>query len=358
MRILLAPLDWGLGHATRCMPLIDPLQEQGAEVILGCAGRAGALLRREYPDLPYVDLPAYRIRYGNPSLVMSMAAQLPRMLVTLRREHLVLGELVRRHHIHGVISDNRYGLYHRKVSTVLITHQLHPRIPVPLVDPIVQAVLGHWIRRYDACWIPDHAGDDSLAGALAHPPRHPQTTFLGPLSRFEAVGAGPSFRYDILCLLSGPEPQRSYLERILRPQLIDSGLRGLMVLGKPESDVSERQGNLEVRSHLLAGPLQRAMRESRLVLCRPGYSTLMDLQALGKRAVLIPTPGQTEQEYLARRLHVRGTCYSQAQAGFSLSTALSAAADFAGFSPPGPGSRDQLGAVLGGWLKEVADTIN
>ncbi len=354
MRILVAPLDWGLGHATRCLPVIAALQALGASPVLGCAGPAGVLLRSECPELPFIDLPAYAIRYPQGSMVLSIASQMPRFLWSMRREQLLLRELVRRHELSGVISDNRYGLFGENTPSVLLTHQLWPRIPHSLISPPIQAILGRWIRRFDACWVPDILEAPGLAGVLSHPARHPNTAYLGPVSRFKAMPALSGTR-DILCLLSGPEPQRSRLEELLLPQLEATGKEVLVVRGLPHRKTIDRKGKLEIHAHMRAAELNRAMAESRLILGRPGYSTIMDLKQVGGRAIFIPTPGQTEQEYLAERLHRHNICYSAPQHGFDLEAALRAEPGFSGFQPEAGGAGiKRLVNVVDSWLREIS----
>lgn len=351
-RILVAPLDWGLGHATRCVPIIEEIMRQGGEPVLGTAGRAYAYLKAEFPELELIELPSYDIRYYSGNMYWNMALQAPKLLRAAWREHRKLQRIIQRRKIDAVISDNRFGCFSSLVPSVFITHQLNIQIYSPPLRWLANR-LNHWfIRRYDACWIPDRPGADSLAGELSHPQHRVEDgsgagieLFLrsnGPLS------SGPSYRYigllsrlrpekatkkyDILALLSGPEPQRSRMEAILIRQLKALPYKVLLVQGRTEREERyQPAAHIEVVSYLNAGELQSAVNRSTLVLCRSGYSTLMDLAATGKKALLIPTPGQTEQEYLARRILELGYCPFQLQSSLNLERGIREALEYPGF---------------------------
>jgi UDP:flavonoid glycosyltransferase YjiC (YdhE family) len=339
-RILVAPLDWGLGHATRCVPLIRELQRQGAAPLIGTNSRAAAYLQAEFPDLPFVPLPAYDLRYPRENMYWNLGRQLPRLIRAVRQEHRLLQALVPRLGIQGIISDNRFGAYAPGIPCVFITHQLN--LPIGF-GPLRLAAdrLNHWfVRRYAECWIPDRAGEQSLAGRLATPPPGLNCCHLGLLSRLSPLALPPA--YDVLALLSGPEPQRTRLEEALLEQLRALPLRALVVQGKPETQYRiQAAPHLELVSFLSGGALQQALASARLIVCRSGYSSLMDLAAMGKKALLIPTPGQGEQVYLARRLHQRGICPSQTQRQLQLESGLQQAAAWPGFT-----GLDQVGEGL------------
>jgi UDP-N-acetylglucosamine transferase subunit ALG13 len=341
-RVLVCPLDWGLGHATRCIPLIRELQEQGAEVVIGAEGRPLDLLRQEFPSIEFFVFPGYRIAYpsGSSSMMLSMLRQAPSILRRIREEHRELELRIRQHSVHGIISDNRYGLWSDTVPSVFITHQVMVKCP-PLfrwAEPFTYRATGHYIKKYTSCWIPDLEGSGSLSGDLSHRyPLPPNAEFIGTLSRFRSAGEPSSPRYDILVLLSGPEPQRTLLEKKLSAQLSGmSSLRTCFVRGIPggESAVEGLEG-VTVHAHLQAEALEELIQSSSLVISRPGYSTVMDLARLGKKALFIPTPGQTEQEYLAAWYRERGLFYSEPQETVELQRAVSEAEKFTGIASAG-----------------------
>lgn len=332
-KVLIVPLDWGLGHATRDIPLIHELLNAGCEVVIAAEGKHAALLSREFPALTILPLPGYRITYSQKGLFfgLKILRQAPKIWNAVRREQAWLRKTVAEHGIHGVISDNRFGLWHASIPCVFISHQLLIKTPFGgFTERLLQRLNYRFINRYSACWVPDFASEPNLSGELAHPAVLPaNTSYLGCLSRFEQQ-EGVAQQYDLLALISGPEPQRANLEELLLAQIRQMpGIKALIVSGRPD-EASQREispGVLQV-SHLSARELNEAMLASGMVLCRSGYTTLMDLAKLDKKAILIPTPGQSEQEYLGKYLMRKGYFYSVPQSRFNLSETLNAARDF------------------------------
>ncbi len=299
-RILVAPLNWGLGHATRCLPIVRALQAQGAEVLLASDGRAGQLLQQELPELPYFELPAYAIQYSGQNMLWTMLRQMPRLGIAVMREYFALQKLIRSQKIDAVISDNRLGCFSSKVPCVFITHQLHIRAPQAWAAWLINRAHRFFIKRFQDCWVPDYATPPRLAGQLSAPIKGIQIRYLRPLSRFKTMATPP--RYDLIAVLSGPEPQRSHFEAIVREQLLAGPWRSLLVRGCPEqSDRVELSERVTCVDFLGAEALNEAMAASRVVLSRSGYSTMMDLAVLAQPAILVPTPEQSEQEYLAEQ---------------------------------------------------------
>lgn len=331
-KILVVPLDWGLGHATRDIPLIYEILNAGCDVVIAAEGKHAALLQQEFPRLTILPLPGYRIQYAQKGWFFGwkIIQQIPKILRAVRYEQRWLQETVKTHGIHAVISDNRFGLYHRDIPCVFISHQLLIKTPFGgLTERLLQQLNYRYIRRYSACWIPDYAGDNNLSGILAHPPQlPPHTTYLGCLSRFK-MREDVARLYDLLVLISGPEPQRSNLEKLILEQIKDLPLKALIVSGQPGTPRREQiTPNVLQVNHLNAQELNEAMLASDMVLSRSGYTTLMDLAKLNKKAILVPTPGQSEQVYLGRYLMEKGYFYSLPQEGFQLQQALEAAARF------------------------------
>jgi len=346
-RVLVNVMNWGLGHAARCIPLIRELQRQGAEPILASDGRAYRLLGREFPECRLLAMPSYGIRYASRHLPVHLLLQAPRFLRALAAEHRFTAQCVERYQPAAIISDNRFGCFHRRVPSVFVTHQLHLRgKPAPLRH-FANRVNRSFIRRFQQCWIPDYAGAPGLAGALSHPPLSLPTTYLGPLSRLSPVVSRRK-AYDLLVLLSGPEPQRSLLERIVLQQLSALPVRALLVQGKTEEQSRQWVGEgVEVVSHLTSRELPEVFAKSRLVLCRSGYSTLMDLAATGQRAVLVPTPGQPEQEYLGALAAARGWFMVQSQSELDMQRVLQDGSRYPGISPVPSARPDAPGEAIG-----------
>ncbi|WP_298737190.1 glycosyltransferase [uncultured Chitinophaga sp.] len=331
-KILVVPLDWGLGHATRDIPLIYELLNAGCEVLIAAEGKHAALLQQEFPQLTMLPLPGYRIQYAQKGKFFGwkIIQQIPQILRAMRYERQWLQKTVETHGIQAVISDNRFGLYHPRIPCVFISHQLLIKTPFGgFTERLLQRINYRYIRKYSACWVPDFAGDNNLSGVLAHPGKlPPHTTYLGCLSRF-SFREDVKKQYDLLVLISGPEPQRSQLEKLVLEQVKALPLRTLIVSGKPGTPLREQlTPNVLQVNHLNARELNEALLAADMVLSRSGYTTLMDLAKLNKKAILVPTPGQTEQEYLGESLMEKGYFYSVPQEGFNLAKALEAAAIF------------------------------
>jgi uncharacterized protein (TIGR00661 family) len=302
-RVLVAPLNWGLGHVTRSIPVIRQLLELGCTVILASDGEAKAMLEHEFPELVCLDLPSYQVTYPAQNMVWGMAKQTPRILRAIWKEQIKVQQIIEKERITHLISDNRYGCRSSRVPSVFITHQLHLRTPHSLVTWFANKMMRYLVRPFDQVWVPDSASlTQNLSGELSHGKIwHKSVHFIGPLSRMWPAEAPP--KYDLIMVLSGPEPQRTYLESELLGQALNLHLKCLVVRGKPLENTHYFTANhVEVVSFLTSEALNRAINESTYVVCRSGYSSIMDLAALGKRALLIPTPGQTEQEYLAKNL--------------------------------------------------------
>jgi uncharacterized protein (TIGR00661 family) len=338
-RVLIAPLDWGLGHATRCIPVIRELQSQNCEVFIAGSGDSLELLRQEFPHLKTFDLPGYRPRYpAKGSMALKMAYQLPKFWKVISAEHKAVSRLIEKENIGKLISDNRYGCWSAKIPCAFITHQSNILMPQRFgwLQHPVRRLSDHLINRFSSCWIPDFPSGHSLAGELTSFEAsgiNIERQYIGWLSRFEPSSSVIK-KYDVVAILSGPEPQRSLLENTLIAQLKFSRLtyrlvRGLPLLTNPSSME-------EVINFLPSAQLQQLIAAADLVISRSGYSTVMDMCAMQKKVVFIPTPGQTEQEYLSQRLMERGIAFFMKQNQFRLSTAINESKRFSGFSaPPG-----------------------
>ena len=301
--ILVAPLDWGLGHATRCIPIIKYLIELNCKVIIGANGKSYELLKLEFPDLTYLTLPDYGISYSvNPKfLKLKMLTQIPRIFKTIANENLWLKKAITEHGIDLVISDNRYGLHNKGVYSIFITHQLSIKAGNIMLESLLRRINYRFINRFNQCWIPDNK-EKSLAGTLSHPNKLPRNAaYIGPLSRLEKQHS--ELKYDYLILLSGPEPQRTVLENLMVAQTFLLKGRVLFVRGTPSEATLKVNENCEVLNLITTEEISGYLNRSSIILCRSGYTTIMDLIKLNKTAILIPTPGQTEQEYLATYLN-------------------------------------------------------
>ncbi len=397
--VLVCPLDWGIGHATRCVPVIKALQDQGFRVIVAADGRPYEFYRNEYPEVELIRFPGTPIRYSvfkkhdsseelrmtndelrihlrrpfgeaemstikinniannpdlqftkhqspitnhqslitnpqplipNPGMTLTMLATLPRLFHGFRTEHKYLAKLVEETGANLVISDNRYGCWHPKVTSVFITHQLNIQVPgwMRWVRPILKKFIRKSVLRFSECWIPDLEDEGGLSGRLSHcSGLPPNCQFIGPLTRFTDLQAEtpslPCPAAEIFVMLSGPEPQRTILEELIIGQLRATTYGAIIAGGRTESQLAEViDGRIHVFPHLPSVLMKHYIIQANYVICRSGYSTLMDLAALGKSAILIPTPGQTEQEYLANRLDKMNIHHAVAQKDFRLDEAI------------------------------------
>jgi len=378
--VLIAPLDWGLGHATRCIPIIKELILQGARVMVAANPAQNTLLKSEFPLIEFINIPGYNIRHKRGILLKwNLLFRIPSILNQIKRENSWLDEILQRYPIDAVISDNRYGLFHKICPCVFVTHQLQ-----------IQSGIGHsladwnnrdsqerinrksffiarwidhkilqwnysFIEKFSSCWIPDLDGDLSLAGLLSHPDKYPSVPvkYIGPLSRFYKSDRNVQTN-ELLILLSGPEPQRTDFENILFHQLKNSTINAIVVRGLPGSDltVPDIREGVQIWNHLSTDVLNELLNNSEIIVARSGYSTVMDLLAVRKNAILVPTPGQTEQEYLANYLHEKKWMFSVAQKYFSLQTAIDAFKNAERAIPEIP--RTNLQDVIGEFIKDLS----
>ncbi|CAN5607913.1 glycosyltransferase [soil metagenome] len=333
-RILIAPLDWGLGHATRCVPIIYALLAKGCPVLIASSGPQETLLRAEFPQLTYLQLNGYAVAYSKKRLMIRLATQLFKLKNAIKAEHRWLEQIIAIHKIDWVISDNRYGLWSENIPCTFITHQLHVQMPPVFkwTENLIQVQLYDHIAHFSACWVPDLPDEDrGLSGQLGHPVKKPNIPnwYLGWLSRFNLQEEQLTFPSKCLIILSGPEPQRTLLENILLKQLVHSKEKIILLRGLPnEKSLPSLPPNIVVYNHLPAPQMQQAFKQCEYLVSRSGYSTLMDAYTLQKKCIFIPTPGQTEQEYLGKRLAEKKMALVYKQDHFNLVTALKEAGSF------------------------------
>lgn len=347
-RILVAPLDWGLGHAARCVPLIHTLLEHGAVPVIGADKGPLALLREEFPALEHLRIPGLEVRYGSGrSQAWAMARQLPALLHQVRQEYLFFNRLRRELHVDAVVSDQRFGIRAADLPSVLLTHQVFPFSP--FAQGIARRMNRRYIARFDRCWIPDHATSPGLAGALAHGrPLPGHAHYIGPLSRFRtSVPERNKPTYRVVAVISGPEPHRTLFERAVLAQLEQIDGAHLVLSGQ----VDGRTGRLP---QLPTEALHAALLSAELIVGRTGYSTLMDMEAIGRGALLVPTPGQPEQEYLGRVSAQRAFHTVQQQHQLDIAAALA--------KPPGrspvPQANDGILPAVTDLARMIADKRN
>ncbi|MDA0678279.1 MAG: glycosyltransferase [Bacteroidetes bacterium] len=320
--IVVAPLNWGLGHSTRCIPIIQALLERDFDVVIASDGVALGLLTKEFPKLRSFQLPSYKITYATDGrfFKLKMIVDSLKILSAMRNERKAIERIAKEVAADGIISDNRLGIYVKGIPNVFITHQL--RVLSGSTTQISSALHQRIFKKYNAVWVPDFEGEQNLTGELGHLDKKPKNLhYMGPLSRFEKLDF-PT-KYDLMVLLSGPEPQRTLLEEKLLAELKNFKGSVLLVRGVIESEQQKQQltienGNILKVNFMQSEELSAAVQSSELILCRSGYTTVMDLAKLGKKAFFIPTPGQYEQVHIAERLDALGVVPSCTQDAFRL----------------------------------------
>jgi uncharacterized protein (TIGR00661 family) len=316
--ILIAPLNWGLGHATRCIPIIKALQENDYVPIIASDGIALELLRKEFPYLQSLELPSYQIEYAKngKNFKWKLLKNCPKMIEAVLEEKKMVKKWIKKYSIDGIISDNRLGVFSQKVPSVFMTHQLN--VMTGNTTWITSKLHQHIIKKYAECWVPDFEGIPNLTGKLGHI-KNPdfELKYIGPLSRLQKKDIPK--QYDLMIILSGPEPQRGLLEDKLKKEVMHFGGNIIFIKGVIEKVQKKEQiGNVVYYNFMNTRQLEQTFNESEIVLCRSGYTTIMDLAKLEKKAFFIPTPGQYEQEYLAEKLKKEGLVPYAKQDVFSM----------------------------------------
>lgn len=285
-----------MGHATRCVPIIKELISTGNTVILGTTTLTDKIFKQEFPKLERISLPEYNISYSSIlPLWLKLGSQYPKVKKVIKEEHTLIEKCVKEKKIDLIISDNRYGLYSAKAKSIIVCHQLN--LKTPFFEKWSNSTHVDLLKKFNEVWVPDHEEKArKLAGELSENVFELNCRYIGPLSRLQKKEA--EIKYDHLFLLSGPEPTQTDLLNKLAEKLQSYMGKALIVTS------SEELPKLNEHVKLMRLPtteeLSAAITRSKIIVCRSGYSTLMDLDLLDKKElILIPTTGQTEQEYLA-----------------------------------------------------------
>lgn len=327
MKVFVAALEWGIGHTTRVVPLIQQQIDSGNKVVIGAVQQQILIYKEHFADLPIVLLPASTPVYskGN-NQIFSILKFIPRFLLTINRDHKFLKKVITKYGFDMVISDNRYGLYNRKIKSILITHQLNIQLPdsIKFLQKPINNLIKKNINRFDKCQIPDFCGPDNLSGRLSFPLTglKCEIEYINPLSRLSLVESEKVQNYpELLIIISGPEKQRTVFEKLVLNSLqsIKSNISYLIIRGIPgiSNEVIEHSLN-----HIPAPLLKAYIEKAKYIICRSGYSTIMDLVLLKKTAFIVPTPGQTEQEYLAEYLKHKRLFITSKQSELNIVKAL------------------------------------
>lgn len=314
--ILVAPLNWGLGHASRSLVLIDHFLKLGKKVSIASDGLSLQWLQEELKDhnLDFFELPGYDVDYNSSNMNWNMIRQYPKIQRAIKLENKITEKIVELWSPDLIVSDNRYGVYHSEVESVMMTHQLSMSYEGKLTATAFELQIKNWTKGFNQFWIPDYP-DQRLTGKMTNNSSETPSTFIGPLSRFaEAKKKGEG----ILVILSGPEPQRSMLEKNLNDKLANVKEEVTFIRGTNSSDLTELNKKYKVIPLAGTDQLQKLIGKSRIVITRSGYSSIMDFDVLKKPVIMIPTPGQKEQEYLAK-VHANNSVMSFVEQGGELS---------------------------------------
>ena len=322
--VLICPLNWGLGHATRCVPIIREFMESGDNVIIAADKAPLAFLKKEFPTLTFIKLPGFEPTYSKSnSQVFKLLKSIPNALINFKKEHKAIEKIVDDHKIDLIISDNRFGCWSKKIHSIYITHQLNIQVPklFKWTSPIINQLHKCYIKKYNELWIPDVENEPSLSGILSHPTNIKiKTKYIGFLSRFSSELKDEIRSIEYLVILSGPEPQRSIFEDMIIKQANDIQGNIVILRAKPDEEQipTNAPQNIIFFNHVNDETFAKIVARSKNIICRSGYSSLMDLITLNRNAYLVPTPGQTEQEYLAEYLTKKGLFNYCKQKDFNL----------------------------------------
>jgi uncharacterized protein (TIGR00661 family) len=326
MEILIAPLNWGVGHATRCIPLIRQLMGQH-KITLAGDGYSAVVLKKCFPALPFIDLPALNIRYSkNKSQVFSMLSQWHKFELSIKQDKKSIDILLKERNFDLILSDNRYGVYAENIPSILISHQLHVLASgaIRRFQSLANKYFKQKLKPFDRIWVPDILDKEfNLTGNLSQNGlNREKVEFIGLWSQFEPENYPKPTNKKVLAILSGPEPQRSILEKEILLKFWESPFRLTIVAGKHEKSMPGLPGHIDYIRFADGAELKELILESEYIIARAGYSTLMDLISLQRKALIIPTPGQTEQEYLAERMMELCLFYDQIQGKIEIGEAF------------------------------------
>ena len=313
--ILVAPLNWGLGHASRSLVLIKHFIKLGKKVGIASDGLSLEWLQEELKeqDLDFFELPAYDVDYNSSNMSWNMIRQYPKIQRAIKLETKITSKIVELWNPDLIISDNRYGVHHPEVESIMLSHQLSMSYENKLTATAFELQIKQWTKAFNQFWIPDYP-DQRLAGEMTSNSSEIRSTFIGPLSRFAEA---PKDGKGILVIISGPEPQRTLLEKNLNEQLADIDEEVTFIRGTNSTELQSLNSKYKVIQLAGTDQLQELIDNARLVITRSGYSSIMDFDVLKKSVIMIPTPGQKEQEYLAE-VHKDSRCMKFVKQGEKL----------------------------------------
>jgi hypothetical protein len=310
--ILFCILDWGLGHAARSGVLIDRLLIQNNKITIVCSLSSLVFLKQKYPLLSIICIEGYNIKYYKSIPAwLSVMIQLQKIQQQIKIEQQFLQKEILRDEYDIIISDSRYGCYHSEIPSVLISHQL--QLKAPFFASFINKRYQKYLLPFHSIWVPDFEGENNLSGELSHHVlkldihTKNKLVYIDPLSRFN-FGAKLEKEIDLLFILSGPEPMRTMFEIDAIKYSSISNKKIVLIRGIEESKsipIESKLKNLEIYHLLGESQLKSMIENTKAIVCRSGYSSIMDYYQLPIVKYIMPTFGQTEQEYLAEYLNNR-----------------------------------------------------
>lgn len=343
--VCIAPLDWGLGHATRCITLIRAFESLNYKIYIAAEGKHEAILKEACPTATFLKLKGYRIRYTKTRamLLPGIVLQIPKIINAIIQEHNWLKKAAIEYQFDLIVSDNRFGFFHQKIKSVFITHQLELQTPFSWSTRLNQIITYAILKKYAACWVADMEPPHNLSGVLANPKHTPTIPiwYMNCLSRLytdQTTTNSDNENFEInefLGIVSGPEPQRTLLENIFWEQGNAMDAAFVVVAGLPDNRAYHKKSEKGILlAHLNGKDLASEINQAKYIICRGGFTTLMELIPFQKKLILVPTPGQTEQEYLANYWQAKKWAISFSQKDFNLQLAIRKAAAFEYQQPP------------------------
>ncbi len=293
--VLIAPLDWGMGHTTRCVPIINTLLTQQCTVTIACNTAQKTYYTKELGNrqrLNYQALQGYNIFYWNKLFTLAIVLQLPKLLLKINYEHRWLTHYLRHNACQVILSDNRYGLHNSTVTNLLITHQL--QVITPYGKRIINHLIARAINKFNYCWIPDNANENErLSGILSQNNTVTiPTQYIGVLSRMALkINKQPN---TVLVLLTGPNAAKQSLLQLIISKYAHT-THTVTIVNAPKCSTL---ANITMLTTATTEQLQGLINTHSTIITRSGYTSIMDFYALQQPVQLIATPHQPEQEYL------------------------------------------------------------
>ena len=343
--VCISPLDWGLGHATRCIPLIRAFESLHYTIYIASEGKHEIILKEAFPKATFLSLRGYRIWYTKKRwlFIPGIILQIPKIIWSIFYEYFWLKKAAKKYQFDLIVSDNRFGFFHKKIKSVFITHQLELQTPFAWCTRLNQIITYKILKSYTACWVADMTPPNNLSGVLANPKVLPTIPvwYMNCLSRLqeeqlnETINEVEKNTIQFLGIVSGPEPQRTLLENILWQEGNTLGNPFTVIAGLPNNkQYNKITATGKLYHHLNGTQLRNEINKAEFIICRGGYTTLMEMIPFHKKLIFIPTPGQTEQEYLGKYWQGKKWAICFSQASFNLQSALEQASKFNYEKPP------------------------